>query len=174
MSLRSLIILAASIEEGLATSTPVNRGTSEGLDTSILEQPAGSYSTLNKVVTHNLSLMREMGDGTMSTLISNESMGGNAGSFEGYSCVGTAFCYDRQGKIHYFDNIQHIPKELKHLPMGIFKVQLKKDGCKIVGVTYETHNPNTNEKTIPTGTAITNIGNTINFYNAMEKTASKP
>ena len=62
--------------------------------------------------------------GEMEYLLLSESFGGNAGSFNEFSCAGANFHYDQKsGEIQYFGNIQSVPQEIKqHYVRGIFRV----------------------------------------------------
>lgn len=66
--------------------------------------------------------------GGMFDLILNESMGGNAGSWNGHSCVATNFLYNPySGKIVYFGNKQDIPDEIRdvNFPKGVYRLAVR-------------------------------------------------
>lgn len=65
---------------------------------------------MNSTVSKNLEMMAGSERGQMQSLISKESMGGNAGTEDGRPCLGANFFYDLQtGEIKYFENIQNVP-----------------------------------------------------------------
>lgn len=70
-------------------------------------------SKINEVVEKNLQLMKSSEIGGLYYLSSNESVGGNAGFWEGCSCYCANFCYNPDsGEIKYFGNFQSIPAEV--------------------------------------------------------------
>ncbi len=65
---------------------------------------------MNPTVKKNLEMMIGAERGQMQSLMSKESMGGNAGTEDGKPCLGANFFYDTQtGEIKYFENIQNVP-----------------------------------------------------------------
>ena len=71
---------------------------------------------MNPIVKKNLKLMRSNKEGGMAQLISNESIGGNAGA----SHLGINFYYNKEtGEIVYFGNIQHVPAKIVANPLYV-------------------------------------------------------
>ncbi len=71
---------------------------------------------MREIVEKNLERMTADREGGMPRLIRFESMGGNAGAWNGLSCVAANFVYDDiTGKIFYFTNKDYevIPRMLK-------------------------------------------------------------
>jgi len=99
----------------------------------------------------------------MPDLIITESMGGNAGSWNGYTCSGVSFCYDAKGEMVYFENIQHVPSDLRHLPMGIFRVANTPIGAIVIDIKIEH---------IISPLAQQNIETAVNLYNASKSNKS--
>jgi hypothetical protein len=149
MSLRELIDL------------PEYRDNSGGFD-SIALAPR-NYPTIGSAVTNSLDKMSTLGEGHMPDLLITESMGGNAGSWNGYMCSGVSFCYDTNGEMVYFENIQHIPLELQHLPMGIFRVANTPNGAIIIDIKVEND---------VSPLAKQNIETAVNLYNASKSNRS--
>jgi len=70
--------------------------------------------------------MNSFSDGGMLDLLSGESMGGNAGRWHKYPCVGANFTFDPQtGEIKYFGNYQHVPNKFRiNTKSHIFRLAL--------------------------------------------------
>lgn len=69
---------------------------------------------MESIVSKNLEIMASNEKGGMFNVLNNESIGGNAGIHGNkYPCAGANFSYDkRDGKLIYFGNIQHVPKNI--------------------------------------------------------------
>lgn len=77
------------------------------------------------VVEKNLERMINPYEGGMVGLLFEESIGGNAGDWNGFPCAGANFVFDKNtGEILYFENFQALPQELKNKPRGVMKVAL--------------------------------------------------
>ncbi len=80
---------------------------------------------MNKILQWNLKLMLERGRGHLSDLES-ESMGGNAGNYQGHSCMAANFYYEfNTGWIVYFGNFQNVPLFIRQNPLyaeGTFRI----------------------------------------------------
>ncbi len=174
MGLRDLLLLMSDADEKFPEDKVDTVDDRKNEDTYIIDAPAGKYPNINNVVIANLRLMSTVGEGTMPDLIATESMGGNAGSWNGYTCMGTSFCYDQNGRIRYFDNVQGIPDKFKHLPMGIFRVAITKLGELIVGVQYGIDNMSGRPSFSTSREAIRNLETTIKLYNAPKLDISLP
>lgn len=76
------------------------------------------------VVEKNLDRMRSTKEGGMEFTLLRESIGGNAGCYEGIPCGGANFRYDKNtGLILYFGNIQDLPREILPISVeGTFRV----------------------------------------------------
>ncbi|MBU1136063.1 MAG: hypothetical protein ABIG37_02200 [Nanoarchaeota archaeon] len=90
---------------------------------------------INGIIYKNLERMESPEKGGMDELLLTESIGGNAGTFNGMSCAGANFCYDPfSGEIVYFANFQNIPLSImekvksKELKEGFFRAAL--DTCE--------------------------------------------
>lgn len=59
---------------------------------------------IEEIVERNIELMQGNKVGQMQHLLFRESMGGNAGTWRGFSCVAANFFYDSNGEIKYFGN----------------------------------------------------------------------
>ena len=82
---------------------------------------------MERIVENNLKLMLSVESGGMQLLISRESMGGNADSWNNYPCVAARFNYDSEtGEIVYFGNIQDLPKKIRNLNLasGLFRIAI--------------------------------------------------
>ncbi|MBW2993742.1 hypothetical protein KY317_04170 [Candidatus Woesearchaeota archaeon] len=82
---------------------------------------------MNKIVEKNLEKMTVRGKGNMIDLLFGESYGGNAGTWQDYSCAGANFFYNPvTGEIMYFENIQHVPKDIvRNYSEHIFRLAVK-------------------------------------------------
>ena len=93
-------------------------------DTIIL--PVELESELNekekKAVLSNLELMTGTQNGSLFGNLLSESMGGNAGSYQGDSCSGQNFAYTENGEIKYFSNEYGCPDQYKQLPRSAYRV----------------------------------------------------
>lgn len=85
-----------------------------------------------KIVERNLERMTKWGGGYMRPLILDESMGGNAGKWQDYSCAAANFYYDaKTGEIICFGNCQKISREIQEkFLQGTFRiaVDMRKTG----------------------------------------------
>ena len=82
---------------------------------------------MERIVKSNLKLMLSTEPGGMQLLISRESMGGNADSWNNYPCVAVRFNYDSEtGGIVYFGNIQDLPQNIRNLNLtsGLFRIAI--------------------------------------------------
>ncbi len=125
-----------------------------------VEEQARFYPTLNRVVERSLHRMQTEGEGHMPDLMVEERVGGNAGSWNGHYCLGANFQYDERGEILHFDNIQHVPVELRDYKSGTLRVALLPDRHRIVGIRLH---PET------TDFARQNIETAVNLYNASKE-----
>jgi len=91
---------------------------------------------LEELVKHNLELMRSNEDGGMAKCLLGESIGGNAGSYNGNPCAGANFFCDlNSGKIMIFGNPQDVDEEIRDkYSQGILRimVDLKGRRCSII------------------------------------------
>ncbi|HII72276.1 TPA: hypothetical protein HA265_05980 [Candidatus Woesearchaeota archaeon] len=94
------------------------------------EKRLGELFEPESIVKHNLLKMVCIDEGCMPPyIVQSESMGGNAGTWGSFPCVGANFIYDRMGgKIEHFGNIQYAPR---HLINGKFAEGTFKLACKI-------------------------------------------
>ncbi len=68
----------------------------------------------DEIVAKNIERMRSTEPGGMRHMLIRESMGGNAGRYKGFSCVGAGFYFDREtGEMLYFDNPQRVPADIR-------------------------------------------------------------
>jgi len=66
------------------------------------------------IVRKNLVRLAGRRDGDMQPRFGFESLGGNAGSWNGYSCMATRFYYDpKHGEIKYFGNMDTVPENIR-------------------------------------------------------------
>ncbi len=81
---------------------------------------------IDEIVRQNIGLMESDKEGGMRLLFRRESIGGNAGVFEGKSCYCANFYYGAQtGKIRYFGNIQEVPTQIvQNCFLGQFKIAM--------------------------------------------------
>jgi len=72
----------------------------------------------------NLKLMLSNKNGGMIRLANDESIGGNAGSYKKFPCVGTNFYFDKDtGEIIYFNNPQYLPESIINVySHGVFRI----------------------------------------------------
>lgn len=92
----------------------------------------------NPVVRHNLELMISEKNNGMKHLLLGESMGGNAGKWNEFPCMGANFFYKPEtGKIKCFNNIQDLSENTKNiyyqgeLKNGIFRLAVKMPKFKL-------------------------------------------
>lgn len=90
----------------------------------------------------NLAKMTGSIEGDMGFCMIEESMGGNAGYYEGMPCVAVNFRFDEHtGEIKYFGNIQDTPSEIvKGFPGGTFRIALNSErihGSRIIQKMYD-------------------------------------
>ena len=92
----------------------------------------------NQTVLENLELMQSFKYGGMNHLLLSESMGGNAGTYQGRSCSAANFYYDPEtAKINVFGNIQDIPKEIRdHSFEGMYRVLMQGER-RIISRSYD-------------------------------------
>ena len=71
-------------------------------------------------------------EGNMLPLLSSESIGGNAGSYEKFPCIAANFYYEQNnGKIIYFGNFQNVPINIRSkYPEATFRLAFNPDNCK--------------------------------------------
>jgi len=86
--------------------------------------PFNFFVRKNPIVEKNVALMASGKKNGMWRLLSGESMGGNAGDWQGYPCVGAKFFYDpTTGEIHLFSNTLRFLKEVgKTYVSGSFRL----------------------------------------------------
>lgn len=74
-----------------------------------------------------MQIMQSKKEQGMIDLLNRESMGGNAGTYNGYPCVGLNFYFDREtGKINAFGNHQNLAREIIVMNAhGIIRVAIK-------------------------------------------------
>jgi hypothetical protein len=90
-----------------------------------------------RVVEKNIKRMTSASDGSMYKLIGQESWGGNAGRWKGMWCSGANFVYDPEtGEILYFENPQHLPKNLQDFPSGTLRIALDNETNKYRIIDY--------------------------------------
>jgi hypothetical protein len=79
---------------------------------------------MNSIIEKNLEKMTSNNDGDMPPLLQEESYGGNAGFWKGYSCAAANFHYDQDtGEIIAFGNIQDLSREIvEKYPSHFFRV----------------------------------------------------
>lgn len=110
------------------------------------------------IIGENLKRMRSNEEGGMVHCLMAESVGGNAGHYEGIPCGGANFRYDGgSGLILYFGNSQDVPKEILPVSVeGIFRVPVDLTRCLPVGVSeaYLKGNPSENAENAIRETAI--------------------
>ena len=118
----------------------------------------------NEVVSHNLDLMLKKGEGGLPDLISTESMGGNAGHWNGHPCVGANFYFNSMdGRIMFFGNIQEVPNSIKEqFAPGCFHIALNLETGQVHLITIIL-SPNVEEVLTPL--ARSNLKKTMREYN---------
>ncbi len=126
---------------------------------------------MDELIRHNLELMKSNEEGGLQYLLGKESLGGNAGCFEGQPCQGANFFYDAaDGKIIYFGNWQNVPPEIRTKNQsGTFKVVWPLGTIVNYYLNQEHHDPLPNT----TPLARTNLEGTILQYNHWRNIRSK-
>jgi len=115
---------------------------------------------MNRIVAKNLEMMLTKKAGYMPSLISSESMGGNAGAWKGYSCVGVNFSYDHDsGEIMCFENSQMLPPEFLKYPSHCFRVAVDLNRAGRFMIIDYKHPREASE------TAKSNLEETVKQYN---------
>jgi hypothetical protein len=124
---------------------------------------------MNRIIAKNLEMMLTKKEGYMLSLISSESMGGNAGSWKGYTCVGVNFSYNQDtGEIMHFENTPDIPSAFMKYPSHFFRVAIDfKDSRGYLILDYV--NPRAASED-----AKKNLEETVRQYNNMSKFKVKP
>lgn len=84
------------------------------------------------VIRQNLLKMLCMDEGCMPPLLLQESMGGNAGAWLGYTCSAANFHYrSESGLIVYFENSQNVPEQIRlTCQRGTLRLALDPATCK--------------------------------------------
>lgn len=68
----------------------------------------------NRIIEMNLERLTSSNQGDLGALKFQESIGGNAGVWQGLPCLAANFYYDeKNGFIIYFGNSQHVPQRIK-------------------------------------------------------------
>ena len=99
------------------------------------------------IIQRNLALLNGSDEGSLkyARIKSRESIGGNAGIYEGNPCFGANFFYDGDnGEIKYFGNCQEVPEEIRRNHSGALRIAWMPRNIRIVELVIDTEVDKTN------------------------------
>ncbi|MBT3836601.1 hypothetical protein HOD05_00460 [Candidatus Woesearchaeota archaeon] len=110
------------------------------------------FQPVDPIVSKNLKLMESVEEGGLQDLVTQESAGGNAGSFQGKLCAGANFHFDETGLIHEFTNDPSkkyfegrfkiktgIPSDMRTVDFDNYREQ-SNESNKIIRTEYDSPN----------------------------------
>ena len=142
---------------------------------------------LGGIAKKNMNLLLGEEEGSLNYALRQypESMGGNAGYWKKYPCIGANFYFDQTGEIIYFGNFQSVPQEIRNRTAhGTFRmaIDLRREQIESIAKGIKVKEPGGICRKIigtfidqrPSYTARSVLEETIRRYNVLSSIREEP